>query len=44
MPIKKFDILPNVTKEDRDLRFRPVDNSVLDILSAEQITHYNKQD
>ena len=43
MPIKKFDILPNVTKEDRDLRFRPVDNSVLDILSAEQITHYNKQ-
>lgn len=44
MPIKKFDILPKVTKEDRGLRFRTVDNSVLDILSTEQITHYNKQD
>jgi len=40
---QKFDILPNVTTEERDLRFQLVDNSSLTTLSTAQITQFNER-
>ena len=40
---QNFDILPDISTEDRDLRFRPVENSVPATLTSGQITHFNEQ-
>ena len=40
---QKFDILPDISAEDRDLRFRPVENSAPATLTSGQITHFNEQ-
>ena len=43
MAAQRFDILPDVAAEDRDLRFAPVDNLVPAALTSEQIGHFNEQ-
>jgi len=40
---QKFDILPDVTTEERDLRFQLVDNSSLATLSSAQVTQFNER-
>ena len=40
---KKFDILPDVAGENRDLQFRFVDNLHPNTLCAEQVAQYNQQ-
>ena len=40
---KKFDILPDISKEERDLCFRPTDNLAPQTLAVEQIEQYNEQ-
>ena len=40
---QKFDILPDVNTEERDLRFQLVDNSSLATLSSAQVTQFNER-
>jgi len=40
---QKFDILPDVNTEERDLRFQLVDNSSLATLSPAQVTQFNER-
>ena len=40
---QKFDILPDTSAEDRDLRFRSVENSAPATLTPGQIAHFNEQ-
>ena len=40
---QKFDILPDISDEDRDLRFRTVENSAPGKLTPGQIAHFNEQ-
>ena len=40
---QKFDILPDISAEERDLRFRPVENPAPAALAPEQITQFNEQ-
>ena len=40
---QKFDILPDISAEDRDLRFRQVENSAPAALTPGQIAHFNEQ-
>ena len=39
---QKFDILPDISAEDRDLRFRQVENSAPATLTPGQIAHFNE--
>ena len=43
MARQKFDILPDVSAEERDLRFVPIKNTSPTLLTLEQIAHYNEQ-
>lgn len=43
MARQKFDILPDVSAEERDLRFVPIKNTSPTSLTPEQIAHYNEQ-
>ena len=43
MAEQKFDILPDISAEDRDLRFRPVENSSPAALTPGEIAHFNEQ-
>ena len=43
MADQKFDILPDVTAENRDLLFAPVNNLTPAAITTEQIDHFNKQ-